>query len=61
MMSYAINRQIRPEVGKETLSLAIAGDTCPRGTAARVRHFPADGAHGGRPFARTRKKRVKLI
>ena len=34
MMSYAINRQIRPEVGKETLSLAIAGDTCPRGTAA---------------------------
>lgn len=32
-MSYAINRQIRPEVGKETLALAIAGDTCPRGIA----------------------------
>lgn len=33
-MSYAINRQIRPEVGRETLSLVIAGDTCPRETAA---------------------------
>ena len=34
MMSYAITRQIRPEVERETLCLAIAGDTCPRGTAA---------------------------
>ena len=34
MMSYAITRQIRPEVERETLCLAIAGDTCPRETAA---------------------------
>lgn len=33
-MNSVISRQIRPEVAGETLTLVIAGDTCPRETAA---------------------------
>ena len=33
-MNSVISRQIRPEVDGETLTLVIAGDTCPRETAA---------------------------